>query len=120
MANQQTQKFGEILKGSLEQAQARIATLEEGAQRVVQDLLGKRQDLLSGDYVKEISGRAKHLGADWAARFEDLRERAIAAAGVASRDQVGELQRDLDKLSRKLDKVLSLNGKKVSKDHKAM
>lgn len=121
MANFQTQKLSGFLKGGLEQAQARFATFEEGAQRVVQDLLSKRQDLLAGDYVKEISGRARHVGADVAARLEELRERAIAAAGVASREQVDELQRDLDKLSRKLDKLLSLNAaKKVGKDHKAV
>lgn len=121
MANHQTQKISEILRGSFEQAQARIATLEEGAQRVMQDLLSKRQDFLSGDYVREISGRAKTVGADMAARLEEMRQRAIAVAGVASRDQVDELQRDLEKLSRKLDKVLRLNaGKQVGKDPKAV
>jgi polyhydroxyalkanoate synthesis regulator phasin len=136
MANHQTQKFGVMLKESLEQAQARLTTWEEGAQKVVHDLIDKgqasrkevagllrkvgAQDLLEGDYLREISGRARHVGADVAARLEEVRERAIAVAGVASREQVDELQKDLDRLSRKLDKLLAASGKGVRKDPKAV
>jgi polyhydroxyalkanoate synthesis regulator phasin len=135
MANHQTQKFGVMLKEGLEQAQARLATLEDEAQKVVHDLLGRSQtsrkevaallrrvnaqEFLDKDYVKEISGKAKHVGEDVAHRLEELRERAIAVAGVASREQVDELQRDLDRLSRKLDKLLS-GAKGVRRDPKAV
>jgi polyhydroxyalkanoate synthesis regulator phasin len=137
MANHQTQKFGVMLKESLEQAQARLTTWEEEAQKVMHGLLDRshasrkevagllrkvnaRKDRLESEYVKEISGRARHVGADVTARLEDLRERAIAVAGVASREQVDELHRDLDRLARKLDKLLSGAGKGVKRDTKAV
>jgi hypothetical protein len=130
MANQhQTQKFGIMLRESLELAQTRLTTFEEEAQKVVQasrkEVAGflrkvNAQDLFDNDYLKEISGRARHVGADVTARLEGLRERAIAIAGVASRDQVEDIQKDLDRLSRKMDKLLNGGAKKVSKDHKAV
>ncbi|MBI5546368.1 MAG: hypothetical protein HY901_20975 [Deltaproteobacteria bacterium] len=129
-ANQQN-KFAERFRDSLEQAQARLTNLEEEAQKVVQEMLERSKasrkemanlisKLNSGEFldretVKEWQGKARHVSADLAHRFEDLRSRAIAYAGVASRDQVDDLARDLDKLSRKIDRIL---GAKKNSAHK--
>ncbi|HEY3447056.1 MAG TPA: hypothetical protein VGK67_11860 [Myxococcales bacterium] len=126
-ANHQ-QKIADRFKDSLEQAQARLTTLEEEAQKVFQEVLDRSKAsrkemstiinrLNSGEIfdkktVKQWEGKARHVSADLAHRFEDLRSRAIQYAGVASRDQVDELARDLDKLSRKIDRLL--NSKKAA------
>lgn len=111
MATNHATRFSERVKESLEQAQARLAALEEEAQRVVAasrkeitNLLQKlnAQDLLD---VKEWSGRARHVGEDMGNRLDELRDRVITFMGVASREQVEELARDLTKLSRKLDRL---------------
>ncbi len=130
MTNQhQTQKLGIMLRESLEQAQMRLTTFEEEAQKVVQasrkEVAGlwqkvNAQDLFGNGYFKEISGRARLVGADVTARLEGLRGRAVAIVGVASRNQVEDIQRDLDRLSRKVDKLLNGGARKVSKDRKAV
>lgn len=120
-ANHQT-KIAERFKDSLEQAQARLTTLEEEAQKMFQEVLDRSKasrkemstiinrlntgEIFDKKTVKQWEGKARHVSADIAHRFEDLRSRAIQYAGVASRDQVDELARDLDKLSRKIDKLL--------------
>jgi polyhydroxyalkanoate synthesis regulator phasin len=115
------------LKESLEQAQSRLASFEEEAQRVLIDLVAKGRatrkevaaliarinapELLEADYVKGISGKAKNVGEDMSRRVEDVRQRMITLAGVASREQVDDLTRDLEKLSRKLDRLLTASKK---------
>jgi predicted transcriptional regulator len=117
--NTLTERFRE----SLEQAQSRLTNIEEEAQKMVQDVLDRSRasrkevsnilarlnsgELIDPKTVKEWQGKAKHVSADLAHRFDELRSRAIAYAGVASREQVEEVARDLDKLSRKIDRLLS-------------
>ncbi len=121
-ANHQT-KFADRFRDSLEQAQARLANLEEEAQKMFQEVLDRSKasrkemsviinrlnagELFDKKTVKQWEGKARHVTNDLAHRFEDLRSRAIQYAGVASRDQVDELARDLDKLSRKIDRLLT-------------
>lgn len=116
-------KFADRFKDSLEQAQARLTTLEEEAQKMLQDVLDRSKasrkemtvlinrlnagEIFDQKTVKEWQGKAKHVSADLAHRFEDIRSKAIQAAGVASRDQVDDLAKDLDKLSRKIDRLLT-------------
>ena len=120
-------KFADRFRESLEQAQARLTSLEEEAQKMVQDVLVRSKatrremasliakvnatEIFDPKTVKQWQGKAKHVSADIAHRVEDLRSRAIAFAGVASREQVDELAHDLDKLSRKIDRLVS--GKKA-------
>ncbi|MGC4115340.1 MAG: hypothetical protein QM765_12190 [Myxococcales bacterium] len=121
-ANHQ-QKIANRFKDSLEQAQSRLTTLEEEAQRMFQEVIDRSKasrkemttiinrlnagEIFDKKTVKQWEGKARHVSADIAHRFEDLRSRAIQYAGVASRDQVDELARDLDKLSRKIDRLLT-------------
>jgi len=122
MAAKQETKFAERFKDSLEQAQSRLTSLEEEAQKVFLEILDRSKasrkemtaiisklnggELFDKATVKEWQGKAKHVSDDLVHRFDDLRSRAIAYAGVASRDQVNDLAKDLDKLARKIDKHL--------------
>ena len=122
----QTTTITERFKDSLEQAQARLTSLEEEAQKMFQEVLDRSKasrremttlinrlnggDLFDRKMVKQWEGKARLVSADLAHRLEDLRSRVIQYAGVASRDQVVDLSKDLDKLSRKIDRLIT--GKK--------
>lgn len=121
MATNHANKFGDRVKGSLEQAQSRLASLEEEAQKVVaasrnqvSQLLQKftPPELLDPKHLKDLTaewtGKAQHVGEDLSNRLDELRVRAIAFMGVASREQVEELARDVEKLSRKLDRLVAV------------
>jgi hypothetical protein len=128
MATTTTQtKFAQKMRESLEQAQARLIGIEDEAQRVFKEIIDRSKtsrkemasmmaklnggELFDKKTVKQWQGKARHVSADFIHRFEDLRSRAITYAGVASRDQVDELAKDLDKLSRKLDKLMGAKKK---------
>ena len=122
-------KVPEFIREPLEAAQARIEAFEEEAQKVLRDLVKRRKDLadliqklskqdwnteLRGRFGKlrdqgreragELRGRAETFRADAADRLENLQTKAIAFLGVASREEVLELSRELDKLARRLEK----------------
>ena len=128
MAGNHANTIGEKVKESLEMAQARLANLEEEAQRVVAASrkevahLFQRfnaQDLFERAHMKEWSGRARHVSEDMAHRLEDLRERVVTFVGVASREQVEDLARDLEKLARKGDKAFTATPGKRREPKKA-
>lgn len=124
MAVHSPMKLAERFRGSLEQAQARLSNLEEEAQKVFQDVVERSKaprkemaniiakintgaaDVFDTEMIKQWQVRAKNVSADFAHRLDDLRVRAVAHAGVATRQQVDELARGLDKLSRKIDRLL--------------
>lgn len=130
MAEKNT-KVPEFLREPLEAAQARLENLEEETQRVVKDLMhrGKAsrreltemvQRLTKQDWTLEelrvrlekLRAQGKVLATDYAdraraeaaGRLVDLQAKAIAFLGVASREQVEELSRELTRLARKLEK----------------
>ncbi len=135
-------KVPEFLKEPLEAAQARLEQLEVDAERVLRDLMDKgrasrkeieqivarlskqdwklpemkqRIDKLREQGVEraaEWRGRAETFRAEAMERVMDLQGRAIAFLGVASRDQVDELSRELDKLAKKIEKARAHKGKK--------
>jgi len=127
-------KVPEFLKDPIREAQARLAVLEEEAQRVWKDLMVKgragRKDiehmvhkLSKQDWtLPEMKGRLEKLrvqGAERAAewkgkaesfrtealeRMNDLQSRAVAFLGVATREQVEELSRELDRLAKRIER----------------
>ena len=123
MAATNQTKFAEKMRESLEQAQERLSGIEDEAQKVIQEIIersktsrkemAKMMARLNPDKatVKQWQGKAKNVSADLVHRFEELRSRAITYAGVASRSQVDALAKDLDKLSRKLDKLMGAKKK---------
>ncbi len=109
------------VKESIEQAQQKLQVFEEEAQKVMTDLLekGKAQrkelgtllnkvqalEILEKVPVKDLQGRAKGVRRELTGRLEELVERAVTFAGVASVQQVEELSREITKLNKKLDKL---------------
>jgi polyhydroxyalkanoate synthesis regulator phasin len=127
-------KVPEFLREPLEAAQARIEHLEEEAQKVLKDLMDKgrasRKDLeqmvhrLSQqdwsfpemrhrlekfreqgvERASEWRGRAESFRVEALERMIVLQNRAVAFLGVATREQVEELSKELDRLSRRIGK----------------
>ena len=126
-------KVPEFLKEQLDQAQVRLVHLEESAQRTLKDLIDKsrasRKDLdvlltkiSKDDRVADLKGRLEKLQRTGAVRAEALRDRAenfraealeriievqgkaVSFLGVATRDQVDELHRELDRLAKRFEK----------------
>jgi hypothetical protein len=138
-------KVPEFLREPIEAAQARLGQLEEDAERVLKDLMDKgrasrkeieqivarlskqdwklpemrqRLEKLREQGVEraaEWRGRAETFRAEAMERVMDLQGRTIAFLGVASRDQVEELSREIDKLARKISKNGPRKAKKASR-----
>jgi len=121
----------EFLREQFEAAQARLESLEDETQKVFRDLVsrgktsrkelgGLVQKLAKQDWnmeefrarVTKLSEQGLELAQDWTdraraeavERLVDLQQKAISFLGVASREQVEELSRELSKLSRRLGK----------------
>lgn len=128
-------KVPEFLREPLEAAQVRFGQIEEEAQRVLKDLMvrgraGRKdiehimQRLSRQDWnlpeVKHRLGKLREQGveraAEWRGKAEtfrtealervtELQTRAVAFLGVATRDQVEELSRELERLAKRLDRA---------------
>jgi len=138
-------KVPEFLREPIEAAQARIEQLEEDAERVLKDLMDRgragrkefeqivarlskqdwkfpemkqRLDKLREQGVEraaEWRGRAETFRVEAMDRVVDLQSRAIAFLGVASRDQVEELSREIDRLAKKIEKGGAKKTKKAAR-----
>ncbi len=128
-------KVPEFLREPLEAAQARLEQMEVEAQRVLRELVDRgrasRKDLehmvqklskqdwtfpemkqriekLRDQGVERASewrDRAETFRADALERVLDLQGRAIAFLGVATRDQVAEISKELDRLAKRIEKA---------------
>lgn len=126
-------KMPEFLREPFVAAQARLEQIEEEAQRVLRDLMSRgrasRKDiehmvhrLSQQDWsmpemrqrleklrdqgverAAEWRDKAETFRADALERMIDLQNRAVAFLGVATRDQVEELSKELDRLARRID-----------------
>jgi phage terminase small subunit len=127
-------KVPEFLKEPLEAAHARLEQFEVDAERVLRDLMDKgrasrkeieqivarlsKQDWTLPEVKHRIvklreqgveravewRGRAESFRTEAMERVVDLQGRAIAFLGVASRDQVDELSKEIDRLAKKIAK----------------
>jgi predicted site-specific integrase-resolvase len=133
-------KVPEFLKDQLEQAQARIALLEEGAEKALKDLMQKgrasrkdleavlvklsKDDRLSDlrvkleklqrtgavraeewkDRAEEWKDRAESFRAEALERIVELQGKAVSFLGVATKEEVDELHRELDRLAKRFEK----------------
>lgn len=122
-----------FLKDQLEQAQSRLGQLEEGAEKALKELVQKgrasRKDLESilvriskDDRVVDLRGRLEKFQRTGAVRAEEwkdkaesfrseamerileLQGKAVSFLGVATKDEVEELHRELDRLAKRFDK----------------
>jgi hypothetical protein len=117
-----------FVKGQLEEAQKRFAGLEKEAEKVLKNLAARgadsRKELegllgrlnaaefnpLESARVQQLGKKATQAGVEVKKRLDGLQTRVVEAVGVASQTQVKEINRELGKLSRKLDSYLA--GKK--------
>jgi polyhydroxyalkanoate synthesis regulator phasin len=134
MENGRGVKVPEFLREPLATAQARLEHLEVEAQRVFHDLMDRgrasRKDIeqmvhrlsqqdwslpemkqrleklrdTSAVRAAEWRGRAESFRAEALERMIELQNRAVAFLGVATREQIDELSKELDRLSRRIEK----------------
>ena len=110
-------KVPEFLREPLEAAQSRLGTLEKDAQKLFKDISGRvqkewRQDwpemkdrldklLAAGrERASEWRGRAEHVRADAMDRLMEL----VKFLGVATRDRLEQLSRDVDRILKRIEK----------------
>ena len=123
MAKTDVQGF---VKGQFSVAQKRLVAFEAEAERVLKNLIARGQESrkeldsplerLSASELKvlnsslrELAKRAQEASLEAKKKLEEFQARVLEAAGVASQHQVRALNRQLTKLSRRLD---SLTGEK--------
>ncbi len=118
-----------FVKQQIVGAQKRIEGLEHEANKVLRDLkarsrgpareveklLGQiRPDtLLENPTVKELGRKAVQVRSELRKRLDGIQTKAVEAVGVASQAQVKELNRELSRLSKKLDQILPASVKKA-------
>jgi DNA-binding ferritin-like protein (Dps family) len=132
MATTTNGRLNGFVKESLEQAQVRLEALEKEASKVLEEVKERSKssrkevtDLLTKiqgaelfetaldkekELEKEFKARAEKLSGNLAKRFNDVQEALYRFAGVASREQLDDVVAELEKLSRKIEK-LSKGGK---------
>jgi hypothetical protein len=127
-------KVPEFLREPLEAAQARLEQFEEDAQRVIKDLMVRgrasrkdieqivhrlsKQDWTFPDMKQRLEklreqgveraaewrGRAESFRSEALDRMVELQSRAVSFLGVATREQVVELSRELERLSKRIER----------------
>jgi hypothetical protein len=119
MAKKDVQGF---MKGQFGIAQKRIVAFEAEAEKVLKNLIARGQDSkkeldallerLSATELKVLNGslrelvkRAQDVSQDARKKLEDFQARILQVAGVASQNQVRALNRQLSKLSRRVDNI---------------
>jgi hypothetical protein len=111
-------RFGE-LEG---EAQKAVKTLEGEAQKAVKTLESRGQEaakeaqalwaklqageLLADPRVKELGKKVEGAGTELRKRLDGLQTKVVEAVGVASQAQLKDLNKELAKLSRKVDALL--------------
>lgn len=122
-----------FLKGQLTGAQKAFTKVETEAQKVLTTLVARGQEsrkdlealltrvnpselntLLDTAQVKKFSKKATQAGTEVRKRLDGLQARVVEAVGVASQTQVREINKEISKISKKLDAVLSGGAKKAA------
>ncbi|HEX5748251.1 MAG TPA: hypothetical protein VFZ09_18575 [Archangium sp.] len=119
-----TEAAGQVssfVKGRLEQAQKQFGQLETEAQKALQTLVSRGRDssrevlqrlhvneLREKPAVKELEKKATWVGGEVRQRLTGLQDRMVkVVGGVASQSQVEAINRELDRLTRKIDSLVS-------------
>ena len=121
-----------MIRESIGAAQARFETLEEEAQKLFDEVSARVQKVSKQDW-KELRGRVEKLRkagleaaeewrdraqsfrADAADRLAELQTRAMRFLGVATRDEVEELSREISKILKRLDDVQKRRARKPAR-----
>lgn len=108
-------KVPEFLREPLEMAQARLEAFEEEAQRVWKDVkeMSKTGRKELGVFVERLQkqveraqqwrDKADSFRADALEKLLELQSKAVSFLGVATREQVEELSREIEKVLRRLE-----------------
>lgn len=119
-----TEAAGQVtsfVKGRLEQAQKQFGQLETEAQKALQTLVSRGREssrevlqrlnvneLREKPAVKELEKKATWVGGEVRQRLNGLPGRMVkVVGGVASQSQVEAINRELDRLTRKIDSLVS-------------
>ncbi len=110
-------KVPEFLREPIEAAQARLETLEKDAQKLFKDISGRVQKEWEQDWpemkdrVDKLLAAGRERAAEWRGRAEHVRADAmerlmelVKLLGVATRDQLEQLSRDVDRILKKIEK----------------
>jgi hypothetical protein len=120
-------KLGGFVKDQIDDAHKRLVALEAEAQKVlenlvdrgqksrkeVETLLGRLQGLEQVKDVKKLGKKASAASTEVQKRLNVLQARVIETVGVASGAQVNQINRELVKLSRKLDTLVAKKATKA-------
>ncbi|HXX30550.1 MAG TPA: hypothetical protein VEJ89_07515 [Myxococcaceae bacterium] len=115
-----------FVKGQLTVAQKRLVAFEAEAEKVLKNLIARGQEsrkeldgllerLGSAEIkilnatLRDLAKRAQEVSQEARKRLEEFQDRLLEVAGFASQNQVKALNRQLTKLSRRLD---TLSGEK--------
>jgi uncharacterized protein YoxC len=110
----------EQVREGLKAAEERFAEFEKDAERVLNQLIerGRAQRKELGEMIqkvagdgKELVGKAEAVRSDVEQRLQVLQKRVLHVAGVATREQVSRLSRELDKLGKKVEKLAKKRSK---------
>lgn len=128
--NGKTRNLETFVKQQLEGAQKRFEGLEHEAGKVLRNLKARSRGparemekllgqinpdtLLENPKVKELGRKATQVRSELSKRLDGIQTRAVEAVGVASQAQVKELNRELSKLSKKLDQIVPPAVKKAA------
>ena len=111
-----------FVKGQFGIAQKRLVAFEAEAEKVLKNLIARGQDsrkeldallervsaaelkVLNGS-LRELVKRAQDVSTEARKKLEEFQARILEVAGVASQTQVRALNRQLSKLSRRLDSL---------------
>ncbi|HVG64416.1 MAG TPA: hypothetical protein VNA24_37990 [Hyalangium sp.] len=128
--NGKSRNLETFVKQQISDAQKRIEGLEHEAEKVFRNLKARSRGparevekflgqispdtLLDSPRVKELGRKATQVRSDLRKRLDGIQTKAVEAVGVASQAQVKELNRELSRLSKKLDQILPASVKKVT------
>jgi phosphopentomutase len=100
-----------LVLGQLEDARKRLVHFEKelvkkgrAQQREIESLI---KGVRSGKQLKQIEKQAVAVGTEVKNRLNGLQEQVLAVIGVASHDEIVELNRELVRLSKKVDLLLA-------------
>ena len=100
-----------LVVGQLEEARKRIVHFEKelvkrgrAQQKEIESLI---KGVRSGKQLKQIEKQAVAVGSEVKKRLDGLQDQILGALGVASHDEIVELNRELVRLSKKVDLLLA-------------
>lgn len=128
----QGKKMEAFVRDSIETAQTRLEGMEAEAQKLFQEVSARVQKMSRQDWkelgdqlarlrkasreaAEEWKDKAQSFRLDAAQRLEDLQVKALKVLGVASREEVEDLSREINKILRRLDEVQKRRAKKPAK-----